>query len=255
MDRILKPAVMVFITMACAGTVAAQQNEYKWMLGVHAGTMIYQGDLTPSRFGSYKTASFALGISAGKILSPYFAIRANAVLGKLNGNDAVYDNPLWRKSRSFMFQSSVTELNAQLLWNPFGNNSNETGQRFTPYLFAGSGVSFVNISRDYSRMDTAVFGFNTKVQNGLRADTARSLPRTLFVLPVGAGISYFLGERWTLNYELGFRYTFTDYLDGFSQAANPGSKDFYHTQTLGLVYRFGGSKSGGGTLGCPVMKY
>ena len=256
MGNLLKVITIVILFSAPASLLYGQGG-YKWMVGVNAGAMLYQGDLTPSAFGSYKTPSFTFGISAGKILSPSFAVRANAVFGKLRGDDAAYKDPAWRQYRNFNFTTPVAELNAQILWNPFGNNSNETGQRLTPYLFAGAGASFVNINRDYSRMDTAVFIFSSKEQNGLRIDSAKSLPRTLFVLPVGAGLSYYLGPRWSLNYELTFRYTFSDYLDGFSYAANPNQKDFYHSHTIGLVYRFGGNGGGNGrdNLGCPVMKY
>ena len=209
MGSVSKAAAVTFFFSAIILFVNAQQgSSYKWMVGLNAGTMIYQGDLTPSSLGSYKTPSFTFGISAGKILNPYFAVRANAVFGKLRGDDAAYDNPSWRKRRNFNFSTPVTEFNAQLLWSPYGNNSHETGQRITPYLFAGAGLSFVNISRDFSRMDTTVFTFNSKQQGGLKTDSAKSRPRTLLVLPVGAGLSYYLGSRWSLNYEFTFRYVF-----------------------------------------------
>lgn len=254
MGNLLKTAAIVILSFTMF-LPAEAQSRYKWMIGVNTGTMIYQGDLTPSTFGSYKTPSLTFGVSAAKILNPYFAVRANAVFGKLKGDDAVYKNPVWRQYRAFNFTSSVTEFNAQLLWSPYGNNSHETGQRITPYLFGGAGVSFVNISRFYSRLDSASFGFSAKQQNGLRIDSARNLPRKLFVLPLGAGLSYHLSSRWSLNYELTFRYTFTDYLDGFSYSVNPGSKDYYHSHTLGLVYRFGGNAGEDTKLGCPVIKY
>ena len=255
MGSLLKATTAIILFFSVNSSVNAQQGGYKWMIGINAGTMIYQGDLTPSALGSYKTPSFTFGISAGKILNSYFALRANAVFGKLRGDDAAYNNPSWRKSRNFNFTSPVTEFNAQLLWSPYGNNSHETGQRFTPYLFGGAGVSFVNISRDYSRMDTTVFVFSSKQQSGLKLDSAKNLPTTLLVLPVGAGVSYYLSPGWSLNYEFTFRYTVSDYLDGFSYAANPNQKDYYHTHTIGLVYRFGGSGGGSDKLGCPAMKY
>ena len=256
MGKLSKTVIAVILLSATISAVDAQ-NGYKWMVGINGGALIYQGDLTPSSIGSYKTATPVFGFSVARIMSPYFAIRGNAALGKLNGDDAAYDNPAWRKSRALNFSTPVAELSAQLLWNPFGNNSNELGMRFTPYLFAGAGVNFVNVNRDYSRLDTTVFSFNSKTQAGLQQDAVASLPRSLFVLPVGAGLSYYLGSRWSLNYEFNFRYTFTDYLDGFSYVANPGQKDYYHSHTLGLVYRFGGSGGGSGSdkLGCPVMKY
>lgn len=227
--------------------VQAQQSSGKWMVGINGGAMIYQGDLAPSSLGSYKTPSFTVGIAAVRILNSYFAVRANAVFGKLRGDDAQYSSPEWRQYRNLIFVTPVTEFSAQLQWNPFGNNSNELGMKVTPYLFGGAGVSFVNISRDYSKLDTAVFSFNSKQQLGLKQDTATLPPRSLFVLPVGAGLSFYLSPRWSLNLETSFRYTFTDYLDGFSYVANPKQKDYYHTHTVGLVYRFGGKDK----LDCP----
>lgn len=246
-------AVIFFITSVFS---LQAQSGYKWMAGINGGAIIYQGDLTPSSLGSYKTASPVLGFSIARIMSPYFAIRGNAAFGKLKGDDAAYDNPAWRKSRALNFSTPVTELSAQLLWNPFGNNSNDLGMRLTPYLFAGAAVSFINVSRDYSQMDTTIFSFNSKTQVGLQQDAAVTPPRSLFVLPVGAGLSCSLGSRWSLNYELNFRYTFNDYLDGFSYTANPNQNDYYHSHTVGLHYRFGGNGGDGADkLGCPIMKY
>jgi len=255
MGNQLKPTFAVILFLTTVFSLQAQ-NGYKWMAGVNGGAIIYQGDLTPSSLGSYKTASPVFGFSIARILSPYFAIRGNAAFGKLKGDDAAYNNPNWRKSRALNFSTPVTELSAQVLWNPFGNNSHELGMRFTPYLFAGAGINFINVNRDYSRMDTTIFSFNSKTQAGLQQDAAVTPPRALFVLPVGAGLSYYLGSRWSLNYEMNFRYTFSDYLDGFSYTANPGQKDYYHSHTVGLQYRFGGNGGeGADKLGCPVMKY
>ncbi len=250
-----KATAAVILFFASIFSVQAQ-NGYKWMAAVNGGVIIYQGDLTPSSLGSYKTASPVLGFSIARIMSPYFAIRGNAAFGQLKGNDAAYDNPAWRKSRALAFSTPVTEISAQAVWNPFGNNSNELGMRFTPYLFAGAGINFINVSRDYSRMDTTVFSFNSKTRVGLEQDAAVTPPRSLFVLPVGAGLSYYLGSRWSLNYELNFRYTFSDYADGFSYTANPNQRDYYHSHTIGLQYRFGGTGGhGADKLGCPIMKY
>ena len=155
MGKQSKSIIAVIFFIALVFSLQAQSG-YKWMAGINGGAIIYQGDLTPSSLGSYKTASPVLGFSIARIMSPYFAIRGNAAFGKLKGDDAAYDNPAWRKSRALNFSTPVTELSAQLLWNPFGNNSNDLGMRLTPYLFAGAAVSFINVSRDYSQMDTTI---------------------------------------------------------------------------------------------------
>src|ERR1700741_1372972 len=124
MSKLIK-AIIATILFSVYVLCVNAQDSYKWMVGINGGAMIYQGDLTPSSLGSYKTATPTFGFSAARILSPYFAVRGNAVFGKLKGDDAAYDDPAWRKSRNLNFSTLVTELSAQLLWNPFGNNSNE----------------------------------------------------------------------------------------------------------------------------------
>ena len=255
MNSTLKKTMFLFLFSAGAVSAHAQQQSYKWMVGINGGAFIYQGDLAPSAFGSYKTATPVFGFSVAKIINPSFAIRANAAFGNLKGDDSKYNTPWWRQYRRFNFSTPVKEFSAQVIWNPYNNNSNETGQRISPYVFVGAGVSFLNIVRDYSKIDTTVFPWGAKHQAGMQRDTTAVPPRSAIILPMGAGLSYFLSDRWSLNYELNFRYMFTDYLDGFSYVANPNLKDFYHSHTLGLVYRFGGGEGSNGKsddqLGCP----
>jgi len=251
MNITLKSGGLLLLFISATLYAAAQKEENKWQAGINGGLMIYQGDLTPSPLGSYKTVRPTAGVYISRILNPYFAIRANAAFGSLKGDEAKYNSPSWRKFRALNFSTPLTEISGLLVWNPFGNNNNELGLRFTPYLMGGAGVAFLNISRDYSKMDTVVFSRSTKQRQGLGVDSVHSLPRSLFVLPIGAGVAYYLSPRFSLTFETMFRYTFTDYLDGFSYAADPEQKDFYHTHTIGLVYRFGKKNE----LDCPPMKY
>jgi hypothetical protein len=238
------------MSSVCFGN-AQQHTYYKWSASVGGGLLVYQGDLAPSAFGSYKTLKPALSVSVSRILNPYFSVKAMVVFGSLKGNDSLYKHPSWRQQRNFNFFTPLTEWSALFVWSPYGNNSNELRKKITPYLFAGAGISFVNISRDYSRFDTTFFNFTTKQQRGLATDIAKKLPQKLLVLPVGAGLSIYVSSRWSVNLETTFRYTFTDYLDGFSQAANPARKDFYQAHTAGVTYRFGKKDP----YDCPVIKF
>ena len=251
MNTLLRRTGLLFLLVSLSQYAVAQKEERKWQAGINGGLMIYQGDLTPSPLGSYKTAKPAFGVYVSRILNPYFAIRANAAFGSLRGDEARYSNPSWRKLRSLNFSTPVTEITGLLVWNPFGNNNNELGMRLTPYLMGGAGAAFLNISRDYSKMDSVAFPSSSKQRQGLGLDSIHSLPRSLFVLPLGAGVAYYLSPNFSLTFETMFRYTFTDYLDGFSHAADPNQKDFYHSHTIGLIYRFGKKNQ----LDCPPMKY
>lgn len=229
----------------------AQLNMANWQIGANVGIFIYQGDLTPSRLGSYRTLEPGFGLYISRILSPSFILRTNLARGKLKGNDAAYDKPTWRQQRNFNFTSPVIEISELLVWNILKNNSNEAGRRFSPYLFGGAGVSFLKINRDYSNLNTTFFGDGSDLINGLTTDIAHQLPKKMLILPLGVGVEYYISPAIALTAETNFRYTFTDYLDGFSQAANPARKDSYHSNTLGLVYKFGQKKG----LACPEMKY
>lgn len=251
MNTSLRITGLLLVLISFSLYAVAQKEDRKWQIGINGGLMIYQGDLTPSPLGSYKTASPAFGVYVSRVLNPYFAVRANAAFGSLKGDEARYSNPSWRKLRALNFSTPVTEITGLLVWNPFGNNNNEIGLGFTPYLMAGAGVSFLNISRDYSKMDSVTFPSSSKQRQGLGIDSVHILPRSIVALPLGAGVAYYLSPNFSLTFETIFRYTFTDYLDGFSHAADANQKDFYHSHTIGLVYRFGKKSQ----LDCPPMKY
>ncbi|MCW3089123.1 MAG: thrombospondin type 3 repeat-containing protein [Ferruginibacter sp.] len=242
-------AFTVALFLAGISSARAQSGAAKWQVGINGGMLIYQGDLTPSDMGSYQTAQPVFGLYVSRVLNPSFLLRTNLAVGKLYGNDAKYDSPIWRKERNYKFTSPIAEISELLVWNMFDNNGNELGKKFSPYAFGGLGVTFLRIKRDTSNFNTHYFAAATNLVNGLAADLSRMPPRAILVAPMGLGVEFNLTDRLSLTAETSFRLTFTDYLDGFSFGANPNKKDFYHSHTIGLLYRFGKSNS----LGCPVI--
>lgn len=228
----------------------AQTNTTQYEIGAGLSSFIYQGDLTPSSIGSFRTMRPGIYIHGSKILSSSFSLRTQLTIGGLRGNDATYDNPEYRQQRNFNFRSRVIELSQQLTWNPLGKNY--TDKAFSPYVFAGVGISFLKIKRDWSNFNAEYFGaLGEDVATRLTVDAAHSVPKIIPVIPVGLGVRYNLSPRWAVNAESAYRVVFTDYLDGFSQAANPDKNDHYHTISAGAIYRIGKKN----TLACPVLRY
>lgn len=213
---------------------AQQLSGYE--VGLNAGGFIYQGDLSPSLLGSYKTMRLGVGISVSRRISKAVSVRANVVHSQLKGDDTKYNSPVWRPYRNFKFSSPITEISALIVYDIVQNRGND--RRFTPYVFAGGGLSSVRTRRDYSQFDEPYFSTQAYVIEGLDADIAQILPTIIAVLPVGIGLRYPLAPRLSLNTETTFRVTPTDYLDGFSKAANPKRKDRYQSHTIGVVYSF-----------------
>jgi hypothetical protein len=246
MKKALRVAVFTstFFFSNASGSYA-QLTTSKYELGINAGAFIYQGDLTPSATGSFKTPSFVLGINGSRKLNQAFSVRLDLNLGKLKGDDAKYNNPEWRQHRAFKFKSSVTEVLGSLVWSPVG-----TSRRFSPYLFAGIGYSFLNIKRDYSAFDAAYFSEEPLTEQ-LGADISRSLPKAIPIVPLGIGIRYPLKSNISVHTEVSYRYMSTDYLDGFSESANPDKNDHYYKYSIGISYLFGRKDK----YGCPVIRY
>jgi hypothetical protein len=114
---------------------------------------------------------------------------------------------------------------------------------------AGLGVSFLKVSRDWSRLDTAAFSYKSLPQNGLAIDSQHAAPRVVPVLPVGAGLKWMVNSRIAVNAEAVMRLTLSDYIDGFSYAANPARKDSYYAVSLGISFVLGGQ-----WLKCPTVR-
>jgi len=231
-------SVLLFILSSIYLLAAGQSVFSKFEIGLNAGVFVYQGDLTPSQFGSYKTLKPGLSLFVNRIVSPLFSLRTNLALGGLKGDDAKYLVPAYRQQRNFHFKSPALELSELLVANIFRNNMSKQYRGLSPYLFAGLGVSLLNIKRDWSRFNAEYFSSEPKTLSGLAADQQRPLPALIPVFPMGIGIRYPISPRISVNAETSYRFTFTDYLDGFSKAANDSRRDSYLTHTVGLIYQF-----------------
>lgn len=248
MNRI--PDLVTISVLGCffVSTASAQVSTMpKWEVGLSVGPSIYQGDLAPSALGSLKTIQPGVSLFGNRILNRFLALRTSLTLADLAGNDLKYSGQTWREERALQFKTSLFEVSETLVWDILGNNDNHYQTRFSPYLFAGVGYSFLRVRRDASRFNYSYFGTETAVSNGLTADLDHSIPRGVPVIPIGAGVRYSISSRWSVSLEWDYRFAFTDYLDGFSKVGDPSKNDHYYGLSIGVVYTFFKSRA----LKCP----
>lgn len=231
----------------------AQSGLAKYEWGLNLGAYVYQGDLAPGSFGSLKTIRPGIGISFARIISSSFSLRANLNVASLRGDETKYDYPDYRKNRAFKFTNSVKELTLMGKWNVLGSMQYET--KFEPYLFAGVGVGFLNVTRDFSQFNAAFFNDAGLIQEGITQDLAERTRRTIVEVPVGVGLRYNISSSIALNLETTYRITESDYIDGFSYAVNPFKNDQYYSQTIGVSFKLGNNNKNTNKLGCPAIKY
>ena len=222
--------------------IHAQGDFSKFEIGLTGGIFVYQGDLTPSPIGSYRTMRPTVNLFVNRNLNSSFSLRTSLFYGGLSGNDAAYENPTWRQQRNFNFKARNFELSEMLVWNAWSRD-----RKFVPYLFGGIGLSFLDIQRDWSNFNGEFFS-TENLASRLTEDIAQETPTLIPVVPVGIGIQYSLRKNLYVIAETAYRFTKTDYLDGFSKAANPALYDHYQSHTIGVLYKFGKKSS----LNCPT---
>jgi OOP family OmpA-OmpF porin len=247
MKSISKIVLLIIVVFFSISKSRAQGDQYHFEAGINIGTLLYQGDLIESPFGSFKGAKPMVNLWIAKPFNPYFSWRANLTIGSLSADESRFANPSWKRSRNFAFSTPLTELTGMVQFNPYGDNGKTSYHTLTPYLMIGAGAAFLNIKRDWSRVDS-VSGVKSSIQGGITRDSLQALPRVLPVIPIGAGLRWMVTPTIAVNAEAAMRFAFTDYIDGFSYSANPKRKDTYYGISLGISFLFGGSG-----LRCPVV--
>ncbi|MDZ7772641.1 MAG: DUF6089 family protein [Balneolaceae bacterium] len=223
MKRFL-PLLFLTILVLGAGTVEAQTQDQPWSLDLEIGSHAYDGDLGNELLGTSES-DFLWSIGLSKYLSPSWDLGFSAAKMELDYvNPANSNDPAIRGTR---FKTSNFQLNLMTRFK-FNNGSilrEDLGVK--PYLTAGIGVNVL------------------KHENGTNSGA--------FAIPFGAGVSYELSDKVSLNYQITYNRTFSDNLDTYPQDAgeftnanlshtNIDGKDHddFLTNTIGIRLRFGG---------------
>jgi len=207
-----------FILFLLISNLCFGQN---WMGEVMVGTSAYNGDLTQSPV-SLKRLNPAMSVGLKYNSGDFFNFRVDLVFEKVSANDQ--DNKSsFLKARNLNFKSSILEFSASfefLLMDP------SIYEQY-PYLFAGLGFFHFNpYTYDDNGKKTYLHPLSTEGE-GLSEYGRKDYSLTQPCIPVGFGLKMNRGKDWQLNFEFGYRWLFTDYLDDVS-------KTYVSIETLNL---------------------
>ncbi|MBB6612907.1 outer membrane beta-barrel protein [Pontibacter sp. Tf4] len=208
-------------------------------VGVHLGAMNYFGDIVPQPdFTSlrFKSTRPNVGISYTYRYFPRVSVRGSFHWGRILGDDklsaaASESENLGRYKRNLSFRNDIKELSGVVIVDLFENR--QTYRRrpdFVPYGFVGVAVFHHNPKAYYkngSRSDIAAADdiptgwyelqpLGTEGQYVEGKGYPEPYKRVQFAIPFGLGVRYKVDRYWDLSFEVGWRKTFTDYLDDAS---------------------------------------
>ncbi len=207
-------------------------------IGFSVNALNYYGDLSPlpSRFST--DISFtkpALGISIVHRFGPRYTLIGQFMYGTLKGSDAESAKDPYRTERNLSFRNRIKELSVVAVFDLFENNGTYISRvKWTPYAFIGiagflhnpqaqAPKTYLDGSADpYAGqwVNLQPLGTEGQYSNLQPGDANYGIkPYSLLqvAIPFGVGARFRINEVFDLWADIGFRYTFTDYLDDVSK--------------------------------------
>ncbi|WP_073123995.1 DUF6089 family protein [Reichenbachiella agariperforans] len=205
-------------------------------IGISANMNNYFGDISNNngRFSTdYKFIPDGFGITASKSLYPGIFARAGFNYGTIKASDYSTGssdpdgdpNDYGRYQRNYHFKNSIKELSLGLEIDFFPTKGGAKNRfPINPYMYLGAAV-FHHAPKakapetDQAGNPTGHGGEWVDLQKigteGQYSDSLNLKPysKFQFAIPLGLGVKIKLARNFDLNFEVGFRYLFTDYLD------------------------------------------
>jgi hypothetical protein len=198
-------------------------------LGLNISSMNYFGDLTPQAKILSTDLRFArpqIGLNYSRRIGTRYTIRGSFAWGRLSGDDYTSQKPegeaKFRYTRNLHFRNDIKELSVVAIVDLYENRGNYLRRvGITPYVFGGLAGFYHNpkalgpIGTDDEDKWVALRPLKTE---------GKSYSPIQLSIPAGVGVRARLSDDFDISLEIGYRYTFTDYLDDVSgNYADPAS--------------------------------
>lgn len=219
-----------------------KQKRYS-SIGFSLNALNYYGDLSPTPKKISTDISFTrpgFGVSYMRRFGPRYSLQGQFMYGTISGSDAEsankgdLNNGVYRYKRNLSFRNHIKELSVVAMFDLFENQSFYMSRvKWTPYVYIGVAAFLHNPqakapATDLQGKPLAQAGqwvdlqpLGTEGQYSTLAPTDANYgikPYSLLqvAIPFGFGARFRLNEVMDLSGDIGFRYTFTDYLDDVS---------------------------------------
>lgn len=216
---------LLLLSIFCFSFSFGSKAQYSWggnhfEVGAAVGISNYFGELVSSTF-HYKHLHLAGGIFVRYNMGKYLSFRLQGTYGNLSGDDKDSKNSA-NNIRNLHFKSHLIEVGLMAECNLMGYQPRSLERVFSPYVFLG--VSVFNYNPKVQHFDPALEGkwvevkpYNTEGQGLPEFSQRKTYATTQVAIPMGLGVKVAVHSHINLGFEVGFRATFTDYIDDVSQ--------------------------------------
>ena len=194
-----------------------------WSIGVGVGIGNHFGDLAPRETyisSDWKFTRPSFSFEVAKRLGPRSSVEFELAWIRIKGSDEESADPKnirhrYRYIRNASFRNDIFELSVMYSYE-LKRSLDMYYRRDTwrPYVFGGVAGFYHNPKTEVNGQMVALQPLGTEGQGLPGYKTKYSL--VSIAIPVGLGIKYKLRDDMDLAFEVGYRYTFTDYLDDVS---------------------------------------
>ncbi|GAA4378144.1 DUF6089 family protein [Hymenobacter koreensis] len=253
---------LVLVSSQASAQQFSKRKQYN-TVGVSLNAMNYFGDITPKpSIASFRFAATRpnIGLTFMHRFAPRISVRGSLSYGRITGDDAKAADDTdpearYRFNRNMNFRNDIVEGAVVGVFDLIENRNNYLKRPdFVPYVFAGVAAFHHNPKGlDQNGNYIALQPLGTE---GQRA-TGDQYGLWQFSLPFGGGVRYKLNKSFDLGLEIGWRKTFTDYLDDVSTnyVANrndltPGAAQYFgYDITKGIDGTYSTANQAGGQRG------
>ncbi|MES2559161.1 MAG: DUF6089 family protein [Bacteroidota bacterium] len=200
--------IILFLSFLQVAVAFSQGIEF----GLFLGGSNYYGDFSNDIIMLDQTHPSA-GLIGRYNLSEKWAAKGFVGYGRISGDDKDGSTE-FTKSRNLNFYSDIFEASAQLEYNLIKNSFRYTKTKsIVPYIFAGVGVFNFNPKTELLGEDIELMPLGTEGQGTTTYNDRQKYALTQFCIPFGIGFKKRLGNKISIGFEVGARYTYTNYLD------------------------------------------
>lgn len=212
-----KKLIVFFLFLFFFLSTGINKNIYAqmWEVGVFLGGSNYIGDLSYGPLGTMSETNGAAGAIIRYNFNGQFSLKGNAYYGTLSGSDENAPTEEQRH-RNLHFRSRILDIGINAEYYITGYDKIFKRYTASPYLFAGLSVFRFNPQTEYEDEWVDLQPLGTEGQGTTQYQDREKYAITQFSIPFGIGLKHSIHKHWNLGFEVGFRTTFTDYIDDVS---------------------------------------